>query len=246
MPSEFDVYLVRHGESAANLDKGVNLRTADHAVPLSDRGQEEVVEAGVALAGFIGPEMARGLDGSPVLGAYVSPYLRTRQTWAGMKLGLARALGFAPVVMETESIFLRELEFGLFDGIPDGEIGTVFPREHAYYEKLRSWGGEFYARMPGGESRCDVAQRVHQCFGTIHRDRERHGIRVAVVVSHGVTTRAFAMQWLKLTPEWMEAEKNPLNASIRLLRNGRDGGYVHNGRPGHRTAQQVREEGVVR
>jgi 2,3-bisphosphoglycerate-dependent phosphoglycerate mutase len=99
--------------------------------------------------------------------------------------------------------------------------------------------------MPGGESRCDVAQRVHQCFGTVHRDRKRHGVRVAVVVSHGVTNRAFAMQWLKLTQEWMEAEKNPLNCSIRLLRDGHDAGYVHNGRTGHRTAQQLREEGVI-
>jgi 2,3-bisphosphoglycerate-dependent phosphoglycerate mutase len=247
MPSKFDVYLVRHGESAANLEKSVNLRTADHAVPLSERGQEEAVEAGAALAALIGPELAGGTSGrAPQVAAYISPYLRTRQTWDGLRQGMIRSFGFAPALLETESIFLRELEFGLFDGIPDNELPMAFPREHAHYEKLRSWGGEFYARMPGGESRCDVAQRVHQCFGTIHRDRERHGVRIAVVVSHGVTNRAFAMQWLKLTPEWMEAEKNPLNCSIRLLRDGRDAGYVHNGRPGHRTAQQLREEGVIR
>jgi 2,3-bisphosphoglycerate-dependent phosphoglycerate mutase len=245
MPSAFDVYLVRHGESAANLDKGVNLRTADHAVPLSERGHAEALEAGAALAALVGPELLRA-DAPARVAAYVSPYLRTRQTWSGVKLGMAGALGFEPAVTQTESIFLRELEFGLFDGVPDDELAAVFPREHAYYEKLRDWGGEFYARMPGGESRCDVAQRVHQCFGTIHRDRERHGTRVALVISHGVTVRAFAMQWLKLTPEWMEAEKNPLNCSIRLLRDGRDAGYVHRGRPEHGSAQQLREAGIVR
>jgi broad specificity phosphatase PhoE len=109
VPSKFDVYLVRHGESAANLDKGVNLRTADHAVPLSQRGHEEAVEAGIALAALIGPELAGGgSGGTALIAAYVSPYMRTRQTWNGLKQGIASAFGFEPVLMETESIFLRE------------------------------------------------------------------------------------------------------------------------------------------
>lgn len=241
MPTPLAVYLVRHGESEANLDRSVNAAKADHLVSLSPRGHAQAVEAGVQLGGIL----AAAVAADEAIAAYVSPFRRTRQTWAGMEIGLKQALGRVPMAMVRESIYLRELEFGLFDGIPDDDLPKIFPNEYAHYEKLKRAGGEYYARMPCGESRCDVAQRVHQGFGSIHRDFEKHNIRHAVVVSHGVTTRAFTMMWLGLTPEWMEAEPNPLNCSIRLLKAGKDYGYVHNGRRGHNPARDRREDGVI-
>jgi broad specificity phosphatase PhoE len=241
MPTPLSVYLVRHGESEANLDRLVNATKADHLVALSPKGHEQAVEAGARLAQILAGPIAAG----EAIAAYVSPFRRTRQTWEGMKRGLTQALGWLPITTVRESIYLRELEFGLFDGVPDDDLPALFPHEYAHYEKLKRAGGEYYARMPCGESRCDVAQRVHQGFGSIHRDFEKHGIRHAVVVSHGVTTRAFTMMWLGLTPEWMEAEPNPLNCSIRLLKAGRDCGYVHNGRKGHNPARDRREDGVI-
>ena len=238
MGTQIQIYLVRHGQSAANLDKSVNRSLADHVVPLSDEGRLQAFRAGSFLGASLAPAIA---DGEKVA-VYVSPYLRTRETWQGILRGMGRT---GQGLMKTESIFLREIEFGLFDGVPDEELPVQFPDEHAHYEKMKRCGGEFYARMPGGESRCDVAQRVHQFFGTLHRDRERHGIDRAIVVSHGVTIRAFVMMWLGLPPEWMEEERNPLNCSIRLLQGGQDVGYILNGREGHRTAQELREEGTI-
>ena len=60
--------------------------------------------------------------------------------------------------------------------------------------------GRFYAKVPLGESRMDVCLRVKQFFGTIQRDATRHGITDLIIVSHGVTIRAFLMMWLHLTP----------------------------------------------
>ncbi len=240
MPSELTIHLVRHGESEANVDRTANIRMPDHRIPLSGPGEAQAVGAGRALAGILA---AMGADPDTVA-AYVSPYRRTRDTWSRMRHGimdaepdgrLAEGIGAA-----VESIHLRELEFGLFDGIADAELPREFPREHAHYEKHRAFEGEFYARMPSGESRCDVAQRVHQFFGTLLRDHERHGVRHAVVVSHGVTIRAFAMMWLGLPVEWMEREPNPGNCSIRTIIGGRwadlrEGcphaaeGYLHGG-----------------
>jgi broad specificity phosphatase PhoE len=88
---------------------------------------------------------------------------------------------------------VRELEFGLFDGVPDEDLAHDFPSEAAYYDKLKRFAGELYDRPSGGESRCDVAQRVHQFFGNLQRDHERHGVRRATIVSHGVTIKAFVM-----------------------------------------------------
>ncbi len=41
--------------------------------------------------------------------------------------------------------------------------------------------------------------------------------------------RAWVMNWMHLTPEWFEAERNPGNCWIRHLRDQEDLGYVYVG-----------------
>jgi broad specificity phosphatase PhoE len=241
MARNLSIYLVRHGESEANRDKTINMHKADHLIELSPAGRVQAAEAGSKLAHILGD----ALDTGETVAVYVSPYTRARQTWTSMHQGMTQVRPALPRLRVRESIFLRELEFGLFDGVDDDDLPRLLPLEYRHYAKLKSAGGEYYARMPCGESRCDVAQRVHQGFGSIHRDHERHDVRHAIIVSHGVTVRAFAMMWLGLTPEWMEAERNPLNGSIRLISAGRDHGYVHNGHPGHNPARDRREDGRI-
>jgi 2,3-bisphosphoglycerate-dependent phosphoglycerate mutase len=241
MPAPIPIYLIRHGESEANLNKSINAIKADHLVKLSPRGQEQAIEAGTKIGAILTEPIKEG----EVIAAYVSPSNRTRQTWNKVKVGLRGVLGALPAIRERESIYLRELEFGLFDGIADEELSALFPLEYTHYNKLKQAGGEYYARMPCEESRCDVAQRVYQGFGSIPRDHKKHGVRHAIVVSHGVTIRAFVMMWLGLSPEWTEAEPNPLNCSIRLLSAGKDLGYLHNGRKGHNPARDRREAGKI-
>ena len=45
MPTPLSVYLVRHGESEANLDKSVNAIKADHLVELSAKGHEQAARS---------------------------------------------------------------------------------------------------------------------------------------------------------------------------------------------------------
>jgi broad specificity phosphatase PhoE len=101
------------------------------------------------------------------------------------------------------------------------QVEKLYPVEHSHFTKLIKFHGRFWARPPLGESRFDVAKRVHQvsipahnvdqfwsfyidflqAFGTFHRDAERHGIRDLIIVTHGVTLRAFLMMWLHQSPE---------------------------------------------
>jgi len=37
------------------------------------------------------------------------------------------------------------------------------------------------------------------------------------------------MRWLHLPFEWIEKERNPKNCSIRLIMDGEDKGYIHEG-----------------
>jgi broad specificity phosphatase PhoE len=98
-----------------------------------------------------------------------------------------------------------------------------------HFEKMIRFGGRFYARCPLGESRFDVATRVSQIFSQFFYDAQTKGIRDIIVVSHGVTIRAFVMMFMQYTPEWMEVEANPNNCSIRLLQGKHDRGTIYEG-----------------
>lgn len=217
------IVLVRHGESLGNVDPTVHTTTADHAVPLSERGKQQARTAGAQVAAYL----ARATEGDrPHVRLWVSPYQRTRQTADGV---METAAGW--ITDRVEHILLCEQQFGLFDGVPEAELAGRFPREFAYYDMQCRFGGKFWARMPQGESRFDVAKRIHQAFGTFHRDALEHGVQNIVVICHGVTLRAFVMMWCHLSPEWFEAEANPSNCAIRVIDDGVDQGYVFAGFP---------------
>lgn len=224
---------MRHGSSEANELRSVTRHTPDHAVNLSPTGHGQARENGAELARFL-------LDGYgsvvPRLRVWNSPYWRTRQTRDGLVESM-KAAGFVDWNQGgnerfrfdcRESPLLVEQQFGLFDGYEDEELAEQFPTEWLNFQKNHKQEGRYYARMPMGESRFDVSIRVHQFFGTILRDAETHGIEDVVVVSHGVTLRAFTMMWLHHTPEWFDAEPNPGNCSVRLIEGAR-GNYVDRG-----------------
>jgi 2,3-bisphosphoglycerate-dependent phosphoglycerate mutase len=214
------ILLVRHGESMGNVDVDVHRTMADHAIPLSDRGRAQAVATGEWLNDYFGDE-----EGLVPLRLWQSPYKRTRETADGLIAGIDERW----IESRREHILLCEQQFGLFDGVPDDELPKRYPNEHEHYAKQEAFEGRFWARMPLGESRFDVATRVHQAFGTFHRDNDDHGISNIIVVCHGVTLRAFTMMWLHRTPEWFESEPNPKNCAVRLIEHGEDKGYVFPG-----------------
>jgi 2,3-bisphosphoglycerate-dependent phosphoglycerate mutase len=231
------IFLVRHGESEANVDRSVLLKKPDHAIGLSDLGKRQALEAGAFVRSWCEkqakPHVYEGSQGSvsiappvPTFRIWYSPYARAAQTASIIH----ESLQGTPFVHDIrEHILLCEQQFGLFDGHPDEDLPKLFPMEHEHYRKHEEFEGRFWARMPLGESRFDVAKRVHQAFGTFHRDAERHGIKDIMVVCHGVTMRAFVMMWCHKTVEWFEKERNPQNCAIRLIEDGEDRGYLHKG-----------------
>jgi 2,3-bisphosphoglycerate-dependent phosphoglycerate mutase len=203
------IFLVRHGQSEANLDKAINARLPDHRIELSPEGIRQAVA--------VGEYLRRTLRSGNRIRIFCSPYARARQTSASIE----NALKAAHIVFDKrEAIELRELQFGLFDGIADEDMPELFPREYEHYEKHKRFEGEFFAPMPLGESRCHVADRVKGVFGTILRDASNDRsdpVTDFVVVSHGVTIRCFRMQWMHYSWEWYEREKNPWNCSVQLI-----------------------------
>ncbi len=222
------IYLVRHGESRGNVDASIYGEIADHAIPLSDRGHEQARAAGAALRDYLdGRKKWPASDAKPLgyhLRMWSSPYVRTRQTADD----LAAELGNR-VTSRRENVLLSEQQFGLFDGVPREELPKRYPDPWQYYDLLSRFHGRFWAKMPMGESRFDVARRVHQSFSVFHRDLERHRIEDLIVVSHGVSVRAFVMMWCHKSPEWLEDEPNPGNCAVRLIDDDGDQGYIFDG-----------------
>ncbi|WP_279358758.1 histidine phosphatase family protein [Methylobacterium indicum] len=262
------IFLIRHGLSEANLDKSVNVHKPDFAVDLSPEGHEQARAAGRALVDYLAAsavaEAAPSAETCADAGTrrrarmLVSPYYRTRQTADRVGEALTAA-GIRFDRRECEE--LREINFGIFDGLTDAEIKAEYPREHAHYEKHKAMSGEIFAPMPMGESRIQVGDRVKQVFGTILRDADpasgRAPILDFVVVAHGVSIRQFRQRWLHKPWEWAEGLKNPANCSIMMiegragLRLGPDGasyaetpvfdGFAHV----RKSTQDIREEGRV-
>lgn len=235
------VFLVRHGVSVANKDWSENTRVADHAISLAPEGHEQARAAGRFLAQWFKENL--GSSPEPVkIRLWHSPYLRTRQTAAGIeetcripKSDIENPHDDYPeegaswFIDKREHLLLHEQQFGVFDGLSDEQREKHYPREQAYYEKCKKFEGKMWPKMPQGESRADVCMRVHQAFGTFHRDAQKHGIENIVVVGHGTTNRAFLQMWLHKPWEWMHQEPNPKNCSVRLIENGVDKEYIFDG-----------------
>lgn len=211
------IFLIRHAESITNAGENYEKRIPDHLVSLTENGMKHAEEQGRRLAEYC---RAKGVDLTRAR-IWRSPYLRTRQTSEEFN----KSLGIRDI---REDITLTEQQFGLFDSLPEEDWGRLFPVEYAEYRRQRDNFGKFYARLPMGESPFDVAVRIHQFMGTIHRDFERHGIDTLFVFTHGTTLRTFLLRWFHYSPEWYHAEKNPKNCWIREIDGHTDCGYINN------------------
>jgi broad specificity phosphatase PhoE len=167
------LWLVRHGESAANL----SARTAEQAgtleVPLPHRDMDTpLTAAGEAQAEALGRWFCDRVKPGVIL---ASPYARTRQTTALFCAQLSNA--DRPALRFDER--LRERERGIFDGLTKAGVRERLPYEHEKREFL----GKFYHRAPGGESWCDVVQRLR---AVVDRVLIQHAGQRVMIVTHEV------------------------------------------------------------
>jgi broad specificity phosphatase PhoE len=207
------IALVRHGRSAANDDPRVYLTTPDHAIPLARPDDDpEALNAGDRLATL-------GFDPADVC-SWRSPYLRCVQTEV---LVMRRAIGEGfERISRRESFMLREQEFGDWDGLDEAQMQALDPVKYARRARMTDYRGRFYFRYPSGESRADVVQRLSIFLGKLHRTHFRHH----VIFLHGVTQRAFRMAWFNSSSDWFEAEPNPANASVLVIKRDHEHKWV--------------------
>ncbi|HEY8561703.1 MAG TPA: histidine phosphatase family protein [Pyrinomonadaceae bacterium] len=194
------IWLIRHGESTANIARQKaereNSLTIDYLeremdIPLSETGVAHSITAGRWFG---------GQSEKPTV-IFASPYLRTFETARFIK----EAAGLENVeIFHDERI--REREFGIFDRLTWRGSVEKYPEECAKRESI----GKFYYRPPGGESWCDVALRVRNFWRDLCL---HHAGEKILIVTHEVVIRVFRYVVERLT----EAEILAIDKSCDII-----------------------------
>lgn len=199
--------IIRHGQSQRNVEKeraklsgeatvwGGTVRDVD--TPLTDLGVQQAIQTGKFLSSVAAFDVI-----------FSSPYMRTLQT----SQHIAEQLDHPSQIVIEERV--REIEFGILDGLTHNGVKERYPEEWARRERE----GKYWYRPPGGESRPDVALRVHSFLGALTRDFRKQKV---LVVCHSVVVLIFR----RLLERWDEAkylevdrEDDVLNCGITSYR----------------------------
>jgi broad specificity phosphatase PhoE len=187
--------VARHGYSVANerKDKAKQSGQEPAWVGITRDQDAELTPLGHDQAFNLGVMIGEADDSLPEV-IITSPYLRAKQTTAGVVKGIQSVRpGYNPRIVVEERI--REIEFGVMDGIDRKKFRELYPLEADRRER----DGKYYYRPPGGENRPDVRLRVHSVLDTLNRDYV--GLKV-LIVCHSVVVLAFR----SLIERWEEDE----------------------------------------
>ena len=215
------IYLVRHGESVAQIDQNNYALYGDDQVPLSKWGYGQAVDAGKALRKHWNQNPAP--EGSPKPIIFHSPFLRTTQTTEGLMEGLGTSNAISRSQPDAN---LTERSHGVEWYIQDpNTFREIFPDEHAAYDAHMEKGDKFNARPPTGESVAEVHKRMENFRDTTLKEAMEAGAEDIVIVGHSNTNRACAMAILGLSEEWYNQSIGQGNADIMLLEGDFENGF---------------------
>jgi probable phosphoglycerate mutase len=186
------LYLLRHGETAWNLERRMQ---GSKDSTLTPRGREQAAAMGRALAA----ELAR--EPGPTVFLRI-PLGRARETASIV----GRALGLDPAEWR-DDIRLTELGYGRWEGLSWPEIEVDHP------DAMASWRADPEGFCPPeGETHFELRRRSAALLAEIAAS----GIRT-VVVSHGVSGAVMRGLHLGLDARAMFVLDKPQDAFFRLL-----------------------------
>lgn len=236
------IFLIRHGKSQGNVDISLYKRIPDANIPLTEIGEEQAFNSGVKLAEFIENEIMISYPAfqDENLRIWSSSYLRARQTTGNLIKGMGETLTKLHYDNRVSDLIVEQ-NFGLFDGLTQQEQDNLYPKESAYIKKMYEGNAGHFAIFPMGESRAQVCNRADQFKDKIWRDvtRENNPVENLIIVSHGVTIRAFIKAFLNHPYEWFENERNPDNCSIQYIERDEKTGIYKNSRYIHSLGKTV-------
>jgi len=190
-----------------------NLSMSDYDTPLTN--------AGIIQAKKVGKKLEQAIEFPRVI--YVSPYVRTRQTFDAIRSEW-RELKKVKTVYEER---IREQDHGLSTVFNDWRVYNVMNPLQALLYRLE--GGYEY-RFLNGESKMDVRDRVRDFLGTLVREHAEENV---LVISHQLTILSFRANlehWDRDQFIYTDKNEKPINCGVTVYRGhselGKDGKLV--------------------
>jgi broad specificity phosphatase PhoE len=231
-------FLIRHGQSLANFDYNIYKQVADHDIKLTEKGVEQSKQIGFKLLKLLNTEkVSKYIINKPSerqgindvfdsitensFKIWNSPYLRARQTSNIIK-DILRCSSCI------EDPLLSEQQYGLFNGLTDEQISELYPNEFSMFKLQTGVSGNFFSRIPMGESPFDVYCRLRLFIEKIYRQEDM--ITDHIIVCHGAVMRLLSMALLDKSFEYYDSEPEPGNCFVKLIQsfsyNYVDYGYI--------------------
>jgi broad specificity phosphatase PhoE len=191
----------------------LKLKHSDAKTPLTPEGIKQAQTTGARLKEIIRlPHVI-----------FISPYLRTRQTFRNLKIGWPELAGAKYYFDER----LREQEHGLSTLYNDWKIFcTMYPEQLTLY----NLDGPYYYRYPQGENKCAVRERIRSWMNTIVRDFDGQNV---LVISHHLTILSLRANFERLDDrQFLELDQHhkPINCGVTIYKGkpaeGKDGRLV--------------------
>lgn len=169
------IFLIRHGQSTANVDEQVYLQVFDHNIPLTELGQKQAEKTG--------KDLLKILDNKEV-NVFYSPYKRTTQTWNSIQ----KELNGVKLKSIEENPMLREQEHKFFKDMMDSKQKKEEQKEF----------GIFWYRFKNAESIADVHQRITIFMNNMMlRQLSGQLSENIIIVAHEITIKVLLLLLLK-------------------------------------------------
>ncbi len=189
-----NIIILRHGQSEANIDKGLYEFNPDHLMKLTEEGRKECIACGKKLKTI--------LDNKRIT-VWNSPYLRTRQTTDIVLSQIENS-----EIRIKEDPRLREQEWGNFYTLNQAKRENEERKRHSY----------FFYRIKEGESGADVYDRISTFLETLHRDfKTDDWTEIILISTHGITALIFLMRFFHWNYEDYETADRFLNCDYVIL-----------------------------
>lgn len=174
--SKYKIILVRHGESEGNVDPKLYMKIPDHRIKLTEKGHQQAKKAGEEIKKIV---KNRPLD------VYYSPYIRTKQTWNGIKEGLNRNN-----LTQEEDPRLREQQHTMFRSAE---------HRRSKFQEQKEFSKFFYRFGKGGESVADVYSRIATFLTELRLDKKVFNHENdCIIVAHDIVLKSMIMKLYKL------------------------------------------------
>ncbi len=182
-------------------------RIRESDIGLTEKGHQQAIAAGEKLRSIIGKE---------TMYIYMSPYLRSKQTWENIK----EVFSSSQIITEREDPRIRELELGNRDNLQN------FSKELEEQKRTQC----FFYRFSGGESGADVYDRASLFLDTLFREidnGDHDRTQNIVIISHRFFISLFLMRYFRWHVQDLKNFKKLDNCEICELRKV-DGVYILN------------------